>query len=68
MRRKHSFEFSWAVGNRIYQLRTARGMSQRELAQALGSDSNEFVARWERGGIRWIEPRNLSKMPYANCI
>ena len=49
MRRKHSFEFSWAVGNRIYQLRTAKGMSQRELAQALGSDSNEFVARWERG-------------------
>ena len=49
MRRKHSFEFSWAVGNRIYQLRTARGMSQRGLAQVLGSDSNELVARWERG-------------------
>ena len=50
MRRKHSFEFSWAVGNRIYQLRTAMGMSQRELAQALGNkSSNELVARWERG-------------------
>lgn len=50
MRRKHSFEFSWAIGNRIYQLRTARGMSQRELAQALGNkSSNELVGRWERG-------------------
>ena len=49
MRRNHSFEFSWAVGNRIYQLRTARDMSQRDLAQALGSNSNEFVSRWERG-------------------
>ena len=49
MRRKHSFEFSWDVGNRIYQLRTSKGMSQRELAQALGSGSNELVARWERG-------------------
>lgn len=49
MRRKHSFEFSWAVGNRIYQLRTARGMSQRDLALALGNHSNELVARWERG-------------------
>ena len=52
MRRKHSFDFSWAVGNRIYQLRTARGMSQRELAQALGNkSSNELVARWERGAF-----------------
>jgi transcriptional regulator with XRE-family HTH domain len=50
MRRKHSFEFSWAVGNRIYQLRTARGMSQRGLALALGNkSSNELVGRWERG-------------------
>jgi transcriptional regulator with XRE-family HTH domain len=50
MRRKHSFDFSWAVGNRIYQLRTARGMSQRNLAQALGNkSSNELVGRWERG-------------------
>jgi DNA-binding XRE family transcriptional regulator len=49
MRREHSFEFSWAVGNRIYQLRTARGMSQRDLALTLGNHSNEFVARWERG-------------------
>ena len=49
MRRKHSFEFSWAVGNRIYQLRTARGMSQRDLALTLGNHSNELVARWERG-------------------
>lgn len=50
MRRKHSFDFSWAVGNRIYQLRTARGMSQRDLALALGNkSSNELVSRWERG-------------------
>jgi transcriptional regulator with XRE-family HTH domain len=49
MRREHSFEFSWAVGSRIYQLRTARGMSQRDLALTLGNHSNEFVARWERG-------------------
>jgi transcriptional regulator with XRE-family HTH domain len=52
MRRNHSFDFSWAVGNRIYQLRTARDMSQRDLAQALGSRSkhcNEIVSRWERG-------------------
>lgn len=50
MRRKHSFEFSWAVGNRIYQLRTARGMSQRDLALALGNKGgNELVSKWERG-------------------
>lgn len=50
MRRKHSFDFSWAVGNRIYQLRTARGMSQRDLALTLGNKGgNELVSKWERG-------------------
>ncbi len=37
------------VGERIATLRTRRGMTQRELADALNVSSSEVVSRWERG-------------------
>lgn len=49
MGRKRDRGFAWEVGDRICRLRTEKGMSQRCLATALGSQGNELVARWERG-------------------
>ena len=37
------------MANRIRELREAQGMTQRELADAIGAPNDEAIRRWERG-------------------
>lgn len=41
-----------SVGARIAEARRAKGLTQGQLAQAIGASSNMAVSRWERGEIR----------------
>lgn len=51
--RKDSF------GNLIYQYRVSSGLTQDELARALGYSSNQFISNWERGLSH--PPQNIIK-------
>lgn len=38
-----------SLGNFLKQKRVAKGLTQRELAEALGNLNSQFVSNWERG-------------------
>lgn len=47
------------MGNRIRELREARGLTQRELATEVDAPDDETIRRWERGAKpgAWYRPR-----------
>lgn len=38
-----------SLGNFLKQKRVSKGLTQRELAEALGNLNSQFVSNWERG-------------------